>query len=287
MFTVFGASGNTGSEVATRLMDAGKKVRLVARDPSKLAAFRSRGAELISGDVTDAGAVKSALAGAEGAYLLIPPDNRSNDLVARGRKIIDNYVAGLGATKVPHAVMLSSVGAQRPSGTGPIATLHHAETTLPKAAPTRFTFVRAAYFMENILGFAHPMKNDGVLPVFGGGENHPFAMVATRDIGHVSAEALLAPPAATQWIELSGPREYSFSDAAAVASKVFGRSVKATPVPLDAVVPTLTKIGFSENVATLYREMIVAFSGGLGFEGKGRAVRGKATLEDVLRARLA
>ena len=97
----------------------------------------------------------------------------------------------------------------------------------------------------------------------------------------------LAPPAATQWIELSGPREYSFVDAAAAASRILGRTVKATPVPLDAIVPTLTRLGFTENVAGLYREMIAAFGAGLGFEGKGRAVRGKVALEDVLRAGLA
>jgi uncharacterized protein YbjT (DUF2867 family) len=70
MFTVFGASGNTGSVVAKRLLDAGKKVRLVVRDPNKVAALRSRGAEVVTGDVTDANSVKSALAGTEGAYLL-------------------------------------------------------------------------------------------------------------------------------------------------------------------------------------------------------------------------
>src|SRR6266850_2700959 len=93
-------------------------------------------------------------------------------------------------------------------------------------------------------------------------------------------------PAATQWIELAGPKEYSYADAAAAASKVLERPVKATPVPLDATVPTLTKLGFSENVAGLYREMIAAFGGGLGHEGKGRSLRGKVPLEDVLRAGL-
>src|SRR5581483_11969267 len=77
MFTVFGANGNTGSVVARRLLDSGKKVRLVVRDPDKVGALRSRGAEVAGGDVLDANAVKSALTGAEGAYLLIPPDNTS------------------------------------------------------------------------------------------------------------------------------------------------------------------------------------------------------------------
>jgi uncharacterized protein YbjT (DUF2867 family) len=105
MFTVFGASGNTGSVVARRLLDAGKKLRLVVRDPNKVAALRSRGADVVTGDVLDANAVKSALAGAEGAYLLIPPDPRSTDFLGRARRIVDDYLAALTDAKVPHAVM--------------------------------------------------------------------------------------------------------------------------------------------------------------------------------------
>src|SRR5438445_619759 len=88
MFTVFGANGNTGSVVARRLIEAGKNVRLVVRNPDKVAALRSSGAEVVKGDVTDAGTVEPALAGAEGAYLLVPPDNKSNDLVGRGRSAV-------------------------------------------------------------------------------------------------------------------------------------------------------------------------------------------------------
>ena len=140
MFTVFGATGNTGSIVAGRLLDAGKNIRIVVRDPNKAASLKARGAEVVKGDVTNATAVKSALAGAEGAYLLLPPDNKSDDLLGRNRRIVDDYLAGLTAAKVPHVVMLSSVGAQKPSGTGPIAAVHYAEVTLPKAGATRFTF---------------------------------------------------------------------------------------------------------------------------------------------------
>ena len=285
MFTVFGANGNTGSVVAGKLLDAGKQVRVVARDAKKVEALRARGAQVVTGDVTDAATVAKALDGAEGAYLLVPPDNTSNDLLARGRKIIDHYVAGLTAAKVRHAVMLSSVGAQVPSGTGPIVITHYAETTLPKASATRFTFLRAAYFMENFAANAYPIKNDGVLPVFGGGEQYPFPMVATRDIGEIAAAELLSPPAKTEVIELSGPKEYSFSDAAAEASQVLGRPVKPVVLPIEQLVPTFTQFGISKNVAGLYEEMMRAFgTGKVGMEGTHRSLRGKVVLGDVLRA---
>lgn len=287
MFVVFGANGNTGKVVASTLLEQGKKVRVVARDPAKVEGLRAKGAEVVSADVLDTPSITKALAGAQGAYLLMPPDPTSTDLVARGRRIVDNYVAALTETKVPHAAVLSSVAAQVPSGTGPIVITHYAENNLPKAADTKFSFVRAAYFMENIAAFAHPIKADGVLPVLGGGEGFAFPMIATHDIGTVAAKALLATPSTHEWIELSGPQEYSFNDAAEIASKILGRTVKTSVVPLEAVVPTLTSFGVTENMAGLYKEMTEALGKGVvRFEGKGRSVRGSVTLEQVLRGAL-
>ena len=281
MFTIFGATGNTGSVVAHALLAQGKKVRVVGRDAAKLAAFK--GAETVVGDVSDAATVAKALVGAEGAYLILPPDNANTDLIAHNKKITANYVAGLAAAKVPHVVVLSSVGADRSSGTGPIVTGHHLEVALAEAKQ-KATIIRAAYFMENLLNNAHPMKNDGVLPVFGGGEGYPFPMIATRDIGETAAAALLA--ATPEVIELAGPKDYSFNDAAAEASTILGRPVKTVVVPMDQLVPTFKQFGFSDNVATLYREMTEAFGKGLNWDGTGRRVHGKVTLGEVLRAGL-
>jgi len=284
MFTIFGATGNTGSVVARELLARGQRVRLVTRNHAKAATLQALGAEIFEGDVLDPASVTKALAGAEGAYFLMPPDLTTSDLIARNRGIVDGYAAALSVHPVKHAVLLSSVGADRPSGTGPIVTAHRAEQTLAKVQGTVFTFIRAAYFMENILAYAHPIQHDGVLPVFGGGEAYPFAMIATADIGRTAAAALATPPSVTEVIELSGPQPYSFVDAAAEASAVLGRKVTATPLPLDALVPALTQLGLSANMAGLFREMTAAFGAGLGFDGKGRTVHGTVTLGEVLAA---
>ena len=285
MFTIFGANGNTGSIVANRLLDAGKRVRVVARDASKLEALRARGADVLTADVLDADQVKAALAGAEAAYLLIPPDLQSSDVIARAKKISANYAAGIRANHVKHVVLLSSVGADLPAGTGPIVTAHHAEQALASSGAI-VTTIRAAYFMENILNNAHPIKNDGVLPVFGGGEAYPVPMVATRDIGELAAEQLLAAPTAPRVIELSGPKEYSFTDAAAAAAEIVGRPVKAVAVPMDQLVPTYTSFGMSKHMAELFREMLEAFGSGRAHFNGTNARRGKVTLPELLRAGL-
>ncbi|HSQ62698.1 MAG TPA: NAD-dependent epimerase/dehydratase family protein [Polyangiaceae bacterium] len=56
-------------------------------------------------------------------------------------------------------------------------------------------------------------------------------------------------------------------------------------IRIDGLVPAMTGMGVSEDVARLYREMIEAFgSGKARFEGTHKSVRGTTTLAEVLRA---
>lgn len=285
MYTVFAATGHTGSIVAHRLLDAGAAVRVVSRDATRTTPFTARGAEAVIGDLTDPATAARALAGARGAFLVAPPDLQAADLLARNRQIIDHYAAALATHAVPHAVFLSSVGADRTAGTGPTLFARHAELTLPTAAPaTRFSFLRAPYFMDNLLALA-PALHAGVLPVFGGDASQPFPMIAARDLGALAAAALLDPPAASELLEARGPRDHSYTDAAALAASVLGHPVAPLMIPLTEVVPTLTRYGYSASVAGLFRELFEALARGeIRYENRGRAVRGTTELAEVLAA---
>lgn len=280
MYVVLGATGNTGSVVAETLLAAGEKVRVVGRSAEKLATFAKKGAEVVTLDVEDGAALARALTGAKGVYLLLPPDPTSTDFIARGKRLAESYATALTTAKVPHAVLLSSVGAERAGGTGPIVTVGNTERRLSDVKGTVFTFVRAAYFMENVAANLHPMRTDGVLPSFGD-PGPRFDMVATVDIGKVAAHALLSPPKATEVVELSGPTEVSFDDAAAAFATALGRPVKALRLPIETMVPTLTGFGMSPHMAGLYREMTEAFGKGeVHFTGTGRRVRGTTSITD-------
>lgn len=284
MFVVLGATGNTGSVVAERLLAAGKKVRVLVRDPQKVAGLLGKGAEVVTGSVESASDLAGAFEGAEGAYVLLPPDGTSNAFLERGRRITAALKEALEKTAVPHVVLLSSVGAEVPSGTGPIATVHHAEVVLGALPKTRLTAIRAAYFLENLLGLLHPMKADGVLPAFSKSLDYPFPMIATRDIGETAASALLDGAKAPAIIELSGPTA-SFSDAARAFGKALGREVHAISVPYEGIVPALTAAGLSPHMAGLYREMSEAFDAGkCTFSGNHHTARGKIDLDAFARA---
>ena len=282
-FLVSGITGNTGSVVAETLLAAGKKVRVLLRDANKADAWRARGAEIALGSLTDHVAVAKALSGVEGAYLLTPPAYGAPDVLVAGREIIASVKAALETTSVPHVVWLSSVGAQHTEGTGPIRTAHDAERAL-SGGRTPITFVRAAYFQENWGSVAAVAKTQGILPSFLAA-GRPVAQVATADIGRVAADALIAGPKGPgpRYVELEGPRRYTPEDVAPAFSAALGKPVQLVPVPPEGVVPSLRDVGFSDQLAALYRDMVVGIaSGHVDFEGKD-IVKGRVTLEETVR----
>jgi len=279
MYTVFGASGHTGRIVAERLVAAGKQVRAIVRDAAKAPA----GTHAFVGDITDRAFVVRALADAEGAYLVVPPDVRSRDFIGHCRKIAESYAEALRANGTTHAVLLSSMGAQNPN-IGPGTGNHHSEQII-RPTPTVLTVLRPSSFMENFAAHVLSMKSNGLLPVFGGEEDHRVPMIATRDVGNVAADALLATPTKTRTLELNGPADRSYGDAAAVASHLLGRTVVATALPLEAMAPALVQhAGFSPEAAALLVQAIVARrEGRLAYETRASVMPCPTPLETVLR----
>lgn len=287
MFAILGATGNTGRIVAEALLAAGEEVRALVRSEDKGAALAAKGAEVRVVDVDDEASLRAGLAGARGAYLLLPPPDMSQGGFLASRAAVAKRIAdAVAASELEHVVLLSSVGAQHAEGTGVIRSLHDAEARL-LATGVPATFVRAAYFMENWGSVLPAAKGDGVLPQMLGDARAPVPMVATPDIGRIAAEALLEGPRAAGVVELEGPARYAPTDVAAAVRRRLGREVRAIDVPFEAQVPTFQSFGMSEDVASLFTEMNRGIaSGHVGFTDEGRHVRGTTTIDDVLGALL-
>ena len=162
--------------------------------------------------------------------------------------------------------------------------VHHAEQQL-RASGLPATFVRAGYFAENWASVIPVAKQDGVLPAFFPLES-AIPTIATQDIGAVAAQALLdgPRPRGIRIIELAGPKEVSAHDVAASLASLLGRDVQATQAPLEAVVPTFTRAGMSENMAQLFRDLNAGLTTGeIKWEGTHELVRGTTSISDALR----
>src|SRR5579871_6140291 len=65
---VTGASGFIGSRICLTLLERGHEVRGLVRDPHKAAELRSRGVDLVQGDMQDAQSLRTAVDGVECVY---------------------------------------------------------------------------------------------------------------------------------------------------------------------------------------------------------------------------
>src|SRR5205809_994264 len=81
MFVVLGASGNAGKVVAETLLRQKKKVRVVLHDAAKGKAWGEAGADVAIADVDEGAALERAFSGAEGVYVLLPPNFDSNHVL--------------------------------------------------------------------------------------------------------------------------------------------------------------------------------------------------------------
>lgn len=279
MFVVAGVTGHTGKVVAETLLAQSLPVRVIVRDQKKGEAWRAKGAEVAIAELKDVKAMTQALRGAAGAYLLSPPAMEVTDFDKHGREVAAALKAAIDESGVKHVVFLSSIGAHLASGTGPIMQVRPIEAALG-SLKAHVTFLRAGYFMENLLGNLHPMKEQGVLPAMFGGERQ-VEMVATADIGATAAELLRAGTSAPKLVELSGPSTSTLADAAKAFSEALKKPIALAPVPAAAQVEMLKGFGLNQTWAQGYADMSAALEAKkLVFEGTPR--RGLITLQQFV-----
>jgi uncharacterized protein YbjT (DUF2867 family) len=263
MYVITGASGHCGRVVTEKLLGAGKKVRAIGRSAERLQGLKARGAELFVCDLTERTALAKGFEGAEGVFVMIPPSTSSPDYRKEQDSITDSVTAAIEKAGVKHAISLSSIGADKPQGTGPVVGLHNLERKLNTISGLNVLHLRAGSFMENELAqigiikalgaAAGPFRADLKLP-----------MIATRDIGEYAAQALIGLRfSGQQTHELLGQRDISMAEAATIIGTEIGRpGLTYTQLPNDLVRKALADTGMTKNMADLILEMGEALNSG-------------------------
>ena len=257
MFAVMGLTGNVGSALARTLLQQGKKVRGIVRDPAKAQAWQDQGVELFTADYDDR--LTAAFTGVDGVFAMIPPniapDPGFPDSLAR----IAAIKHALQAARPPRAVFLSSIGAEKPQGLGLITPAHITEQELADTGIPS-VFLRPGSFMENILHSLPAVRATGSYFAFYQPLDQPFPLIATADIGRIAAEILLEPWQGNRVIEIAGPAYYSSNQVAAALSQALGRPITAVAVPRQTWVETFAQNGIPADRSGPYLEMIDSFN---------------------------
>lgn len=252
-YAVFGVTGRTGAAAADALLRSGQAVRVVVRDPAKGRLWAERGAQVAVADLTDLASMTSALSQVQGAYVVSPQQYSREDLFERADLIADTTARAAMAANVPRLVALSSVGADRESGTGWIRMNRIFEQRLGETGvPT--VFLRAAYFMENWMPLVGHAMRSGTLPTFLAAQR-PLPMVATVDVGGAAAALLQEERLANRVVTLSGPKDYTPGDVAAVISAALQRPVDVAVLPETEWFKALADAHFSKAALDGFAEM--------------------------------
>jgi len=274
VYTILGATGHIGSVITKKLLEQGEKVRVVGRNVARLQPFVQKGAEAFIADVKDVPALTKTLTGVRAAFLMVPPGIQSADYRIEQEEETTAISAAVKNAGLPYAVNLSSIGAQAPSGTGPIQGLHVFEKKLNAVERLNVLHLRPAYFMENHLAAIDMIKMMGVY----GGAMKPdlkIPMIATRDIGTYIAERLLKLDFnGKQTQELLGERDLSMNEAVGAISKSIAKpDLRYAQFAYDQVEQALIQMGVPPKTAAYFIEMIQGFNNGIvvGLEARTAA----------------
>ena len=187
MITVMGATGNTGRRITELLLEAGEKVRALARSAEKLAELDALGAETVAGDVRDADYLASTFAGADAVYTLTAFDPTLPDYHADQDRRGEAIASAIRESGVGHVVALSAIGGELASGNGFIASLHRQERRLRALDRVNLMILRPGAFFEGFYAALDTIHHEGVVADSVAPEAK-VSMIATADVAAVAAE---------------------------------------------------------------------------------------------------
>ena len=233
---VTGATGAQGGSVARHLLKSGQfNVRALTRHPGsdKAKALRDAGAEVVQGDLGDAGSLTNPLAGCHGVFGVTNFWEHFDREYAQGKNLID----AVAAAGIEHFVFSSLPDAHKLSN-GTLEVPHFQmkaeleQYTRDLKLPA--TFVHVAFYYENFLYFLPPRRDGGDAYTFGFPQGDtPLAGVAAEDIGGVVVQIFKRPAEFIgRTIGIVGddipPREY-----ADVMTRILGKPVTYNYIPRE------------------------------------------------------
>ncbi len=230
---VAGATGTQGSAVVRHLMAEGWIVRALTRDPTspRAVAMAEEGVEVYRGDFSEPLSLDYAMAGAYGAFSVLPSAVTGTD---REVDYGTTFADAAERAGVRHFIYASIGGVERasrlPQFKGKVQIEEHIHQL---GLPT--TVLRSAFLMDNLL--TPGMRGAVIWGAMAGalGRALPMQMIAADDIGALAALAFAEPDRFLGYaVEIAGD-EVTVDRAKQVYRKVTGRGRRFVPLPFTVL----------------------------------------------------
>jgi uncharacterized protein YbjT (DUF2867 family) len=232
---IVGATGQLGRATSLALLKEGQRVRALVRDRDRAADLARAGAELVDGDLADAGSLERACKGAlrvfACAHAMLGRGAQSSAQVDHvGHSALIAAARGAGVVRF---VYTSALGASEDHPIDFFRTKAEIEDVL-KESTLPFTILRPSAFMEShVHRLNGAMLLDRGFTVIVGPGTKPRNFVAVRDVVPFAVQALTTDTLSGRTIEIGGPDNMSNRDVA-LAYAVRARRGHVLHLPLAA-----------------------------------------------------
>jgi len=280
--TISGSLGNVSKPLVQKLVASGHEVTVISNNSERSEAIEALGAKPAIGSMHDASFLEKAFTGADAIYVMTPPNMGGSNILKNMKTAGQAFAEAIQKSGVKRVVMLSSIGADLPNGTGPIAGLYTIEKIYQALENISITFLRAGFFYTNFYHDVPMIKGAGII-----GSNFPASTVIPyvhpNDIAMAVAEELQKTG--------SGKNvRYIVSDVRTPAdvAKVFGNAIGKPELPWieftdEQALNGMAQAGLPEEIAGLYTEMGTGLRSGAiaeDFLKNKTSIDGKIKLED-------
>lgn len=231
---VTGATGQQGGASARHLLNSGFKVKALVRDENKPAAaeLKSRGAEIVKGDLFDKDSLVKAMNGVYGVFSVQNFwEHGYENEVTQGKNTAD----AAKEAGVKHLVYSSVASSDENTGLVHFDSKWEIEQYIKKLG-LPYTIIRPVFFMENFEGWFAPQEQDGKLSItMAMPKSRKLQMIAVDDVGATAAIVFSNPDKYSgKTLTIAGD-ELTIPDVAAAYSRVLNKDVSFNELPLEVL----------------------------------------------------
>jgi uncharacterized protein YbjT (DUF2867 family) len=246
------------------LPTGGEALRVIVRDPSRLAPEVREPVETVAGSHGDPDVVDAAFAGADAVFWLAPPDPRAESVEAAFVEFTRPAAEAFKRHQVKRVVGVSALGRGTPwAAHAGYVSGSLAMDDLIGSTGVGYRALTNPSFMDNLLRQADAIKDQGMFFSPISGDRH-LPAVATRDIAAVATRLLLDESwSGVEEVPVLGPEDLSFNDMAEIMSEVLGKEVRFQQIPFEAYRARFVGFGMSEAMAQGMIDMAAAKNEGL------------------------
>lgn len=258
MIVITTPTGHIGGKVLEQLLHTDEKLRVIAREPSKLSGEVKGRVEIIQGSLDDLAVVSRAYRGADDLFFVVPPSMQYTDVNEYYSQFAKPTCEAIKEQGGKRVVFVSGTGLGYEKKVGPVSAAYLVEEMLAATgAATRI--LHCGTFMENLLHSIQAIKFTGQYSTSVPGETK-CPWVATQDIADAAVRLLLDKTwSGNASVGVLGPEDLSYDEITKIMSEVLGKEIRYQAISGEELKATLVQYGATaaaaEGLVEVYNSM--------------------------------